>query len=259
MKNILTNISIHSSTLLFFLISFLCGLFFQTFIFFLIIFIHEIGHALVANYYKWDIKQICFYPFGGLLKLDNELNKPIKEEFHILFGAYLFQIMLQLFILLLMLVNLLSIETYHYISNINISIMLFNLIPIMPLDGSKILNLFILMKFPFLKSYNINIFISLILSTILLISLFFLPFSASIFLFLCHLIYKTYEHHKNKKYIFNRFILERYLTEYHFNKRKTIKPDIRLFYRDYSHTINHKGTYISEKCFLTKLFSGKRS
>ena len=40
-----------------------------------IIFVHEIGHAVCAQYFKWRIKSIQLLPFGGTLETEEYGNK----------------------------------------------------------------------------------------------------------------------------------------------------------------------------------------
>ena len=63
------------------------------------------------------------------------------------------------------------------------------------------------------------------------------------------LIKNIYYEIVNYKYRFNKFILERYLNNYKFNKIKKVKT-INKFKRDYTHIINNE----FESKYLSKLF-----
>ena len=65
-------------------------------------------------------------------------------------------------------------------------------------------------------------------------------------IFLIVLLYKYIE---KKKYIINKFYLERYLKEYHF-KRKSIVNNIDCFYRNREHLIRENDKYYLEKDYL---------
>ena len=45
-----------------------------------IIFVHEMGHAVCAQYFKWRIKSIGLLPFGGNLETEEYGNKSLKED-----------------------------------------------------------------------------------------------------------------------------------------------------------------------------------
>src|SRR5690625_4698610 len=55
------------------------GYFREIFMIFIIVFIHEMGHAVAASYFQWNIKKIELLPFGGVLEVDDE-NPPFREE-----------------------------------------------------------------------------------------------------------------------------------------------------------------------------------
>ena len=152
----------------------------------IIIISHEYGHYFMSKIFKWNIDKIYLYPFGGLIKYNEKIDKPFKEELLIAISGILNQFLVYLLFLLLNKYYFISDYFFNIIKNYNYSIILFNLIPIIPLDGSKILNIILNKLFNFRKSY-------IILNIILF------------------LIYKIYLNIKNKEFIFNRFILEKYL------------------------------------------------
>ncbi|MBR6690584.1 MAG: hypothetical protein IKL65_04575, partial [Bacilli bacterium] len=102
--------------------------------FMLLILVHELGHILVSLIFKWNIDKIIILPFGGLTKYNENINRPLIEEFLIAISGIIFQIVFY------MLIN--NYIDYKYFNIINYFIIIFNLIPIYPLDGSKILNIF---------------------------------------------------------------------------------------------------------------------
>ena len=86
-KSISKKIKFHPIFFFLAFISVITGLFKEFSVFFLIIFFHEMGHVLAALHFKWNIKSINFYPFGGLIKFDDYINRPIREEFLIVISG----------------------------------------------------------------------------------------------------------------------------------------------------------------------------
>ncbi len=234
---IISKIKIHP---LFYFVAVICILtgFFKYFIFlFIIILIHELGHILTALFFDWNIKKIVILPFGGITIFEDKINRSMAEEFLIaimgpIFQLFLFFIKNKLFF------------------NINLFILLFNLIPIFPLDGSKILNVGLNYLFPFKKSHIISIIISLtnIITIILLLK--FNLVLITIFLFL---ILKTFKEIKYHSYLFNKFLFERYLYNFDFKKSKIIKNEYQMK-RDYKHLFFIQNRYQTEKQYLSNLF-----
>jgi stage IV sporulation protein FB len=109
------------------------------------------------------------------------------------------------------------ITNYHY------AILLFNLLPIFPLDGSKIINLSLNKILPFKLSHKISLYISYIGLFFLLYMTRYINFNTNFYLLLVLLLTKIIEEGKNHESIFNKFLLERYLYDFHFSKLKIIK------------------------------------
>lgn len=172
----------------------------------IIIISHEYGHYFMSKIFKWNIDKIYLYPFGGLIKYNEKIDKPFKEELLIAISGILNQFLVYLLFLLLNKYYFISDYFFNIIKNYNYSIILFNLIPIIPLDGSKILNIILNKLFNFRKSYIILNIISIILLII-----FIFKSNISLIIVILFLIYKIYLNIKNKEFIFNRFALEKYL------------------------------------------------
>lgn len=197
-----------------------------------------------ATYYKWQIDKIIILPFGGLTLFNEDINKPLKEEFLICLLGPLFQI-----IYYLIFKDMFDIKSIHY------NLLIFNLIPIFPLDGSKIFNILFNKLFSFKSSLYLTYILSFILIFFLLI---FKRFNLLFVLILIFLILKNISEIKNIKFIFNRFLWERHFKHYSFAKKKVIrKENINKMKKDYYHFFFFKNRYITEKEMLHKMFDLK--
>lgn len=169
----------------------------------IIILSHEFGHYFASKIFNWNIDKIYLYPFGGLIKYNEKIDKPFLEEFIIAISGIANQSIVYILCIFIFKNN-----TYFFniIKNYHYSILFFNLIPIIPLDGSKILNIILNKIFNFRKSYIILNIISIVLLII-----FIFKSNFSLLIVILFLIYKIYLNIKNKSILFNRFILEKYL------------------------------------------------
>ena len=158
MKSICSKIKISSP-----LISFISGLFWEIFIFLTTIFIHEMGHALVSLFYNWKIRYIKFSICGGYIEYDDIIDKPFKEEFLISIAGFCFQSILLFIVFLLYKNSIIMFDTFLLFKKYYLSILIFNLLPIIPLDGSKIINIILNIFFPYKKSLRLLIIILLII------------------------------------------------------------------------------------------------
>ncbi len=218
----------------------------------LIIFIHELGHISAAIYYKWKIEKIVILPFGGITIFNEYLNRPIKEELVIAIAGPIYQIIFYYLVSLLNLKTTLF-SSYHY------ALLLFNLLPIIPLDGSKIFSL-LLEKY---LSYKLSNFLTLIISFLILFILgVILIINKNLLMIIIFILFfiliKLITQIKQNKYIFNKFLFERYLYNFNFRKHKKIKGlNLNKMMRDKSHIFYYNNFYKSEKEILRNIFDKK--
>lgn len=200
-----------------------------------IIFIHELGHIIMALKYHWQIDKIIILPLGELTLFNEKINRPLKEEFLITIMGPLVQT-------ILFLIPDSSFRIY------NLGILIFNLLPILPLDGSKIINILFNKILSFKQSHILSIFLSMFL----IIILFIFKYNLVLYITLFILFLKTIDEYKKHRYMFNKFLFERYLYNYNFKKEKIIKKKEQMK-RDYKHIFKNN-KYLTEKEFLRKLF-----
>lgn len=251
-KNILNKLYFHP---LFILIAFICSLtghFREFTVFFLIIIIHELGHIIGGLYYNWPIKKIILLPFGGLTIFDQKLNCPLKEELIVTLLGPIFQIIFYCLCINLFKDNMI-LTNYHY------PLLLFNLIPIIPLDGSKLFNILLNEIFNFKNSHSLNIILSILITILLIIFIIYQNYGLIYILIFFFLIVKIIKEIREHKQMINKFILERYLYSLKFKKIKVLNHQkLENMYRDYNHFFCDKNNVYSEQELLRKKFDFKR-
>lgn len=145
--------------------------------------------------------------------------------------------------------ELLLFKNYHY------SILLFNLLPIYPLDGGKFLNIILNYFMSFRKSFKLTIYFSCF-CLIVIVTIFLLnniSISLSLLLVFILVICKLTHELKKERFYFNKFLLERYINNYNFPKIKVVR-EINSMSRDYKHVIFKNGKTKSEKEVLSNYF-----
>ena len=208
------------------------------------IIIHELGHFLAAKLMNVETDKIYLYPLGGISKINMPLNISIKKEFIILIMGPLFQNVA--YILLLLLLN-----DYEFITRYHIGILVFNLLPIYPLDGGKLINLFFTCIIPYKLSYKLIIIISYIINILLLFSN--NKISINMILTYIVLIIIIRREEVKEELIYNKFLLERYLYNYSFRRNKIIN-NTNSFYRIKNNIIKKYNIYYDEKQLLSKKY-----
>lgn len=233
----------------------LTGYFSNLLIFTSIILIHELGHYTLAKINKQKVEKIIIYPYGGLVKMNNLINTNINSELIVAISGILFQTIYYLIIVFLYQNNLIRDYIFNLFTMYNKSILLFNILPIHPLDGSKILNLLLSKILPFNTANKLNIIISII-TLITIIHINYYKFNYTTILIIGIIIDNITKYYKQLKYIFNKFLLERYIYNITYKKLKKINK-INNMYKEKYHILKENNTYITEKQALSHKFKRK--
>ena len=246
MKNIYPKIQIHPFFYLVSFLAFITGNFKSFCLFMSILIVHECGHILAALYFHWNILTIFLFPFGALTMFQDHLNKPIKEELIIVLMGPIFQC---IFYYILSIYSLPYLKSFHY------GLLFFNLLPIVPLDGSKIVTLFYQRFLSYWGSYYWAYWVSIISFPLI----FFIQKESLItYLVAIILFHKVVTTFEEKHIVFSKFILERILYNFSFPRRKIIKGEhLKKMKRDTKHIFYINGYYYTEQQALQKTFDLK--
>ena len=241
----ITKIKFNYLSLYLLLIAFLCGYIkYALYVLFIVLF-HEFGHVLITSILGYKIKSIEIFPFGGITKIDKPLNSPIIHD--LLIAS--FGIISQIILLIISII-------FHFDSffiKVNITIMLFNLLPIIPLDGSKMVMELFCLFLSFKKALRLYWFCSIIFTIIYLFINYKYLLNNYLLCFL--FVYKTYEVIKNEKIIYHKFILERCLyDDLLFHRIKNKNEKINNYQKDtkYYYHINNK--LLEDKNYLINYY-----
>ena len=227
---------------LFYLVAFVCFITanFKNFIIFsAIIIVHELGHILGAIIFKWKIDKIILLPFGGITIFQEDIDKSLKEEFIIAILGPL----LQLTFYFLYRNN----QIFNYY---NLIILLFNLLPVYPLDGSKIVNILFNKFISFKKSHIVTIIISLLTLVIIILSI---RYNILLYFILLFIVLEVFKEITKHNYYFNRFLLEKYLYNYNYKNKKIIN-NIKKMKKQTNHIFKINNKYYTEREIMRNLF-----
>lgn len=253
MKNILAKFKISSYTYIFILICFLCGFLKNIFIIMSICLIHELGHIFFIKLFKYEIIKVELLPFGGFTTINEPINSNINKDIIIALGGIIFQLIL--FLILFIFKNKFNLITYNLYLNYNFILIIFNLIPIIPLDGSKISELILEKFFSYHDSYHLNFYLSIFS----LIVFTFINYQLKLdnYFIISFLIYKTIMSLKDYRYFYNRFLLERYLYNLDYHKIDNHTKNIKDLKKNVFHYFKENNHYINEKAKIAQIFDKK--
>jgi Zn-dependent protease len=127
--------------------------------------LHEFGHALAAQKYGIQTKDIVLYPIGGIARLEKIPEDP-KQELWVAIAGPLVNI--GLFIILSTILSITGFDLENleeikinpntiilYLASANLILALFNLLPAFPMDGGRVLRAFLAIRLPRAKATQI--------------------------------------------------------------------------------------------------------
>ena len=250
MKNILDKVRIDYSTYILILIGLLSGYIKNITIILVIVLVHELGHVFFFSLFKMDIESIVIYPFGGVSKVNKKIHERIYKDILISLGGIIFQGLLIIVIYLLYKYSFIVNSTYNMYISYNKSIILFNLIPIIPLDGSKLLLSICSKYMSYRISYITMIFVgSVSLLLFILYNMIFKLNDIVVYLFLLGSLINCI---KEYKYVKGKFYLERILYDNYYNEIINDSFDIKDMRIDKYYYYKNKDRYINEKDYILK-------
>lgn len=250
MRNILSKIRVDYSTYILILLGLFAGYIKNIFIILVIVIVHELGHVFFFYLYKIDIDSVVIYPFGGVSKVNKKIHERIYKDIFISIGGIMFQTILIILIYILYNNDFIVFSTYRMFINYNITVIYFNLIPLVPLDGSKLLFSICSLFLSYKRSYYLMVIVSMIfLMFFIIYNMMFKLNDIVIYLFLIISLIKCI---KDYKYVRNRFYLERILYDNYYNGiiSDTIDVDRMRLDKYYYFFVGNK--YVNEREYLLK-------
>lgn len=178
---------------------------------FFIILIHELGHAAAASFFSWRVKKISLLPFGGVAEMDEHGNRPLKEEAIVVLAGPLQHFWLLPLAFVLNEFGLISDHIFALFVQYNLMILIFNLLPIWPLDGGKLIFLLCSLNSSFPKAFKRTLWISSFSIGMFILAIILTePINLNVWIVCAFLIFSLFFEWKQNRYVFVRFLLERY-------------------------------------------------
>jgi len=232
------------------LLSLISGLFSDSIIYVGIIFIHEMGHFLCAKLFKWNVDKIYFYLYGGYTKFNDQINRPLYQELLIMLSGPVVQT-----VFFFLLKDVIPIKYASSFIKYNYSILLFNLLPIYPLDGGKLINIICSYFFSYKRSLTISLYVSyLFIWFVAIVSIFNkTSITLSLLMVIMVVVIKLKEEFDKRPYYINKFFLERFLYPTTYKKVITISK-LDEMHRDKKHLVKSKDKLLTEREALKRKF-----
>ncbi|QTM99952.1 stage IV sporulation protein FB [Sediminibacillus dalangtanensis] len=232
--NMVPQLHIHPILWLFALTAVLTGTLAEFLIIFFIVIVHELGHYFTAKWYGWRIRKINLWVFGGVMETEEHSSRPIREEAWIVAAGPLQHLWIYALLFSCKEISVVPASLIEIGFLYNTTILLFNLLPIWPLDGGKMVFLLLSYFLPFKLAHTMTIVSSIAFSLFAAVSfVLFFPFTLSAVMLTGFILWENRLEWKQRYYIFLRFLLKRYLTatpEKPKIRPVTVAPSTRLLH-----------------------------
>jgi len=194
-------------------ISALTGHFLELLVLFGVILIHELGHTAAASSFNWRMKEIRLLPFGGVLEVEESGSIPAWQEAAVVLAGPAQNALMIVLALLCLRLGIWSDAWSEYFIRVNAMICLFNLLPILPLDGGKLLKIALGLRLPYYQTLHAMFIISLLGSTFMIaVSLSIWQtygIDLNLLMIGIFLFVSNWADYRNLSYIFLRFLMGR--------------------------------------------------
>lgn len=143
------------------------GYFIEMITLFVIVFIHELGHVAVAREVGWTVSEIQLLPFGGVATVEEEATAEPLDEIVVALAGPFMNVAMIFISFLFWWGGIWSTEWTSFFMKSNLIIAGFNLIPIWPLDGGRIVQALLTYVLPYRQASYLSLGASCLLSAVL--------------------------------------------------------------------------------------------
>ena len=167
-------VRIHPTFIALLVLCALGGLLTRALLVFGLVILHEIVHILVAKGFGVKLRSVELYPYGGTAVLEDSFEGKKVDESIIAFAGPAFNFLLFIIFQYLRWEGILQGSWTLEFVKINFWLACFNLIPVLPLDGGRMVRAFLAGTFGFVKTTKFLAVAGKVLGGIFIVSGFFL-------------------------------------------------------------------------------------
>ncbi|HHY14044.1 MAG TPA: hypothetical protein GX526_05320 [Thermoanaerobacterales bacterium] len=147
--------------------AFIIGVEKEIFIVFFAVFIHEGAHCIVGEIIGYKVSEIELTPYGGAAKFEGLIGAPPLDDIIISISGPLINIIIAICCVILDLEGLIGSDLFIFFIKTNLYLAGFNLIPVLPLDGGRIMRAILSIFTGYRKATEVGILSGKILAIIM--------------------------------------------------------------------------------------------
>lgn len=167
MARIKLKITFHPLFWVFLIILILSNNFFNIFNYLLVVFLHELGHSVMASFLGYKLNKITILPFGASLSGKENVFYSTSHEILVAISGPLVNLIL---LILSLAIFWLFPVSYSFLDNFyfaNLITFMFNFLPVYPLDGGRVLYAILKNKMEINKAYKVIKIVGILISSLL--------------------------------------------------------------------------------------------
>lgn len=229
--------------------SVITGAFVEIITLFVIVLAHEMGHVGMAKALGWQVHEVHLLPFGGVAIVEDKGAVPVIEELAVAIAGPLQHLWLIGLAWLMQEWGWWSMGWSQYVIQANLLIAMFNLLPMLPLDGGRIVQALLSLRLSYFQALQVAAWASLVGSLLFLAGAIAYSLAHNVHLnaiviglFLC---YANWEHKQGLPYHFVRFLMKRERVERTsgaarpliVHQQQTVGEIVRMLMRERMHLI----------------------
>lgn len=174
---------------------------------------HELGHYVAARVFGWRIRAVHVMPFGGVLEVDESASRPLAEEALVAIAGPLQHVWLIGALWLAEAQGWLAPTLVGPLVRANVGLLLFNLLPVSPLDGGKLLAALAGARVAYHRVLRTSAFVGIAVGAVGLIASGMLSrhggLAANLAIVSAFVLYSNFHALRHIPYVFRRFLLHR--------------------------------------------------
>jgi len=197
------------------LLSVAAGRFAELVTLFALVFVHELGHVAAARAFGWTIREVKLLPFGGVAEVEEAGGMPTREEALVALAGPLQNVWMAAVAWAIGHLNGWDSSWSTELVKANLLILGFNLIPISPLDGGKLLQCMLGRFLPYHRALSWSIRLSIVMSALLAVSVFVGPLwpgdgiQLNVLAIALFLLATNWTYRRHLPFLFLRFLVNR--------------------------------------------------
>jgi stage IV sporulation protein FB len=193
-------------------VSLMTGQFLEILTLFTIVIIHEMGHVAVARELGWTVTEIQLLPFGGVATMEDAAAADPLDEIVVALAGPFMNIAMMAVSLLFWWTQIWSEEWTHFFVTSNAMIAGFNLLPIWPLDGGRIVQALLCYRLPYRQAALFSLGASSLFASLML-GLSSFSLNPNEFLIALYLLVANIQAFLRFPYQFLRFLMNKYIRQ----------------------------------------------